>query len=271
MAAALTVALSLKLLVPEFQEVSNDMGQKWVNGLTGNASIMNDRRKAKVPDDGAYGEKVAAPSNAGFKPMIDSGFVSRSGRTATDIGTVHAKNGAAAFQKWNDGLDLAFATVDGVVAKRFVDSVSNKPANLERAIGAKTLRFTGDKIRGRGPAASLVEWLLGYAPAAGWLRTGDTLVAGAPYKIVDDGMESAFKAALAQQLVKTGMAISNADYNSTIMTEKNTELTALLAAMSDPTLAATFAVVPAGDKSSCIYVRTAGVLTLETVIRIPTP
>lgn len=265
---ATTTLLDLNLLIPEFQEVSNDMGAKWQNGLTVNAALMNDRRKAKIGNDGDYGTKVAAPSTAGFVPMIDSGFISRKGRSATDIGTVHAKNAAGAFQKWNDGLDLAFATEDGVVAKAFVRNVQNKSGNLERAIGAKTLRFTGDKIRGRGPAPTIAEWLLGYNPAIGWLRPGDTLTAGSPYKIVAAGLESAFKAALVQQLIKNGMAIVNADYNATIMTAKNTELAAFLSAIHDATLCDDFVAVPAADKSSCIFVRSAGVLTLNTVIHL---
>ncbi len=142
------VTMDIEITVPVTVEPSGDMPDKWANGLTSNATRINDRRIQKIPDSGTFNSKVAGPSSVSFAPMVDSAFVSKKGRTAANVTRAQYKNLADGFDKWNDKLALAFATVDGVVAKRFVDQVNNSKNNWASAVASKTLRATGDRIRG---------------------------------------------------------------------------------------------------------------------------
>jgi len=269
MAAPVTVLkMGCSLLIPDVMDVSGDMSEKWVNSLTVHAPTINARRVAKIGDAGTYAQKVSGPSNAGFSPMVDAAFISRKGRSATDIVSAHAANGAASFDKWNANLDLAFADVGGVRASRFVDNVANKSANIEAALSSKTLRLTGDKIRGRGAAAIIANLLVGYAPAQAWLREGDVWNGGVPYNIVKAGMESALKAALTQRIIQSGLSIIMSKYDAAAILAQNTLIADLLEAMSDDTLTDDFVAVPAGGSSSVVFAVTNSVLTLETVITL---
>lgn len=263
---AAVVKMKVNLVVPESAEVSGDMGQKWADSLTVNAARINDRRKFKIPDDGTFISKVAVPSSQGFQGMVADNFVSRRGRNATEIKGAHAKNAQESFAKWNNNLDLAFATRDGIVAKGFVENVANKAGNWESAAGKKTLRMTGDKIRGRGVAPILAELLVGYQLAQTWLREGDAWLAGTPYKICLNGMEGALKAGLVQLITRVGLTIVQNNYDVDVMEDQNKHLENFLNAIADPTKCNTFAETTEATDTYALFVLDGNILYLKTQI-----
>jgi hypothetical protein len=220
-----------KFLVPVSVEAAADMPIKWAAGLVNNASTINDRRIAKIPDEGTFGTKVADPSSAKFAPMIDAAFVSQSGRGQADLIRLQYKNLASSFNHWNDKLNLAFATVDGVVAKRFKDQVNNSKDNWADAIASKTLRLTGDKIRGM-LASQAVYWATGDYKA-NQMTNGHELLAGAPYDLTQGVLRQQFRSAMMGLIVQAGILILAADFNAAVITAQNTLLNALAAMYQD--------------------------------------
>jgi hypothetical protein len=220
-----------KFLVPVSVEAAADMPIKWAAGLVNNAATINDRRVAKIPDEGTFGTKVADPSSAKFSPMIDAAFVSQSGRTQADLIRLQYKNLADSFNHWNDKLNLSFATVDGVVAKRFKDQVNNSKDNWSDAIAKKTLRLTGDKVRGQ-LASQAVYWATGDYKA-NQMTNGHELLAGGPYDLTQGVLRQQFRSAMMGLIVQSGLLIIAADFNAAVITAQNTRLCALATMYND--------------------------------------
>lgn len=214
-----------KFLVPASVEPAGDMPQKWADGLVANAAVINDRRIAKIPDEGVFQTKIADPSNAKYSPMIDADFVSQSGRNQANISRLQYKNLTKSFNHWNDKLDLMFATVDGVVAKRFKDQVNNTKDVWAEVIAGKTLRLTGDKVRGR-LASQAVYWMTGDRNA-NQMTNGHVLLAGAPFDLTKGVLRQQFRAAAMNLIVQAGVLIIESDFNADEIAAQNTRLNAL--------------------------------------------
>jgi hypothetical protein len=263
-----TTAIQMKysLLVPDYQEVAPDMEAKFADGLVINATRMNDRRKFKIPDDGTYISKLAGPSNRGFSPMVKDDFVSRKGRNATEIKTVHGKNAQDSFNKWNDALDLSFKDEDGIKAKRFVDMVLNKKGNWSAAAGKKTLRLTGDKIRGRGVSAINAHLLVGYALALDWFRAGDIWGSGAPYNIAQAGLEGSLKAGITQLVTRAGLTIIASGFNAATITRQNTNIMNLLNSLRDSAKCDEFKLTTGATDTYCVFKLTEALFELHVQV-----
>ncbi|MBA7607171.1 hypothetical protein ES703_14329 [subsurface metagenome] len=217
------IVLDIKITVPTSVEPAGDMPDKWAAGLVNNAALINDRRIAKIGDEGTFQAKVATPSSAKFSPMIDAAFVSQSGNNQANIIRSQYKNLAGAFDHWNDKLALSFATVDGTVAKRFVDQVNNSKDNWATAVGQKTLRATGDKIRGT-ILGQATYWMTGDY-RANQMTNQMEIVAGAPYAFMGAGYEGAWKAAIMGKTVQALIGILNADFLVAEIAAQNTVIT----------------------------------------------
>ena len=244
----------LKLYVPPNWEVAADMVERWATNLKNAATHMNDRRQAKIPDDGTFVLKLATPANQGFSPFVDSGFMSKSDRPADAIKATHAKNINTAFNRWNDKINEAFATKNGVVAKDFKDRVDNAKDRWALQAGDKVLRLTGDKIRGRGVAPIAAFYLVGDKRAKAWIREGDT-GGDEPYDITRDGERGALKTAIQQKLIHGGQMILNSKFDGSVITSQNTVNTAILNGFRDPAKCEEFVLVPVLDKSFCVWVK----------------
>jgi len=263
---AKVLKMKYSLLVPDYQEVAADQEAKYADGLIINATRINERRKYKIPDDGTYIAKVAGPSNRGFSPMVKDDFVSRKGRNATEIKTIQGKNAEDSFNKWNNNIDLAFAEVDGVKAKRFAENVVNKKGNWSEEVGKKTLRLTGDKIRGRGVAAINAHLLVGYAVAMDWLRQGDLWLGGAPYDIAKDGLEGSLKAAVMQMVTRAGLTILASGFDADTITRQNTNILNLLNSLRDAAKCDEFKLTTGADDTYCLFKLTGALFELHTQI-----
>ncbi|MBA7632070.1 hypothetical protein ES703_39612 [subsurface metagenome] len=223
------IVMDIKITVPTSVEASGDMPDKWAAGLTNNAELINDRRKAKIPDEGTFQSLVAVPSSNKFTPMVDAAFVSKTGRNKANIDRAQYKNLADNFNHWNDKLDLAFDTVDGVAAKRFKDQVNNSKDNWATEVAAKTLRATGDKIRGRILDQALF-WMTGDY-RANQMTNHMEVVAGAPYSFVGAGYEGAWKASIMGKTVGALISILTADFLAAEIAAQNAIITNITSAI----------------------------------------
>lgn len=204
------VKLDIKLTIPTSLEAAGDMPNKWAAGLVNNAELINDRRIAKIPDEGTYQAKIAKPSTEAWAPMVDAAFVSKAQRNKSNIVRRHYKGLANNFNHWNDKLALSFATVDGVVASRFKDQVNNSKDNWATAVANKTLRITGDKIRGR--LASQIGFWMTDDPRADQMVNALTIVDGGPYDGIYPNMQGPFKAGSMMIIMATFTRILYADF-----------------------------------------------------------
>ncbi|MEW6025914.1 MAG: hypothetical protein AB1599_01275 [Planctomycetota bacterium] len=266
-----TKKFELKLYVPVTWEVSGDMPDKWADGLKNNAERINSRRQAKIPDDGTYILKVADPATKGYALYVPSGYVSKKGRPAEGIRGSHAENLGRAFNFWNDKINQAFATVDGVVAKEFKRRIDGSKIRWALQVADKTLRLTGDKIRGRSVAPIAAYYLVGDERAQGWIRETD-YADGAPYNITVPREVNAVKAAIQQRLIQGGQLVINQALQEDARNAENTVNASLLTKLRDATRCDVFVPAPAPDKCFCSWqVDGSGLLYLHIQVGITTP
>ncbi|MEW6025686.1 MAG: hypothetical protein AB1599_00115 [Planctomycetota bacterium] len=252
-----TKHFELKLYVPESAEPAGDMPDRWAEGLKRAAEIMNDRRQAKIPDDATFIKDIATPSTKGYGPYVPPGFISKSDRTDSGIRGTHAKNIVTAYSKWNEKINDVFATKDGVVARDFKARVDNAKDRWALKVMAKTLRLTGDRIRGRGVAPIAAFYLVGDERAQGWISSGD-FADGMPYDIAKSRQRVALKAAVQQRIIQGGLMVINQDFKPEALQEENLVNTELLNGMRDPAKCDVFVTTPASDKCFCVWAQDAG-------------
>ncbi|MFH1231778.1 MAG: hypothetical protein V1709_09820, partial [Planctomycetota bacterium] len=265
-----TKKFELKLYVPASWEPSGDMPVRWRDNLKNSAVILHERLMAKIPDDGTYINQMVTPANKSYRSMIDAAFVSKSGRTAQDIGDAHAKNMGKRFTRWIDNLTKAFAEVDGVKAKAFKDKVDNAIDNWATEAGDKLLRLTGDKIRGRSAAPIAAFYLVGDERATSWIKQGD-VADGSPYNITSELERSSVKAAVQQKLVQGGMLVINSEYQPDVIVAQNAINASLLTRLRDATRCDAFVTTTGADKCFCLWEMEDNFLVLHIQVGLTTP
>ncbi|MBI4712874.1 MAG: hypothetical protein HY762_06215 [Planctomycetes bacterium] len=256
-----------KILVPVAPSVTPhpDMSTKRVETLKNDAEIINDRRKARVPDEGTYAQLIS-PAADKFKERVNFPTPTQGDRNADDIYTMQRSKITRAYTKYNDGLDYAFEEVDGVVAKRFKDKVDASQSNWDEEAAKGTLRFTGSRARGRQVASVMGYWLTGDQQALQRLPEGSIVVAGGPYDIALADLKATLRTSMTQILVQTGIIISESGYHPDMFTRHNTRIKNMLEKLSDPLKAAAWVTTRIADKSYCVWFVEDGQLKLETQI-----
>jgi 6-pyruvoyl-tetrahydropterin synthase len=255
----------LKLYVPATWEPSGDMPLRWRDNLKNAAKYMYDRLMAKIPDDGTFISEMATRASRAYRSLIDPAFVSKSGRTAGDIKDAHAKNLGRKFNQWVTNLTKSFATVDGVDAKSFKEKVDAAINNWANAVADKSIRLTGDKIRGRSVAPIAASFLIGEDRATSWVKQGDT-VDGAPYNITTELEKNAVKVAILQKLVQGGMMVINSEFQESTIDEQNAINAALLTKLRETARCDAFVATPAADKCFCSWEMDGNLLLLHVQV-----
>jgi hypothetical protein len=250
--------------VPWESEIDPDQVEKYRDNLVNNAARIYSRMQRKIKNKGDYIEKVATPSSAEIPNYINPAFVSKGERSAGNIIHLHAKNAAMSYKKFKKGLEYQFETVDGVVAKRFADAVTAKSANWTDKVEKKSMRFTGDKIRGRGVAPFAIYWLTGYRLAAGMLTEADELITGGPLNVVVAGQRNAFKTGVQQELIQGGLLIDASEYDAAEIAAQNDRINHLIQSHVDPLFG--FMPFATGADSHCDYQLVDGLFRLEIKI-----
>jgi hypothetical protein len=242
----------LKLYVPASCEPAGDMPIRWRDNLKNAASYLYDRLVAKIPDDGTFIKDMVTPANKAYRGLLNPTFVSKSGRTADGISNAHAKNMGKRFSRWMGNLTKMFTEANGVTAKGFKDKVDAAIDFWAGEMADKTLRLTGDKIRGRGVAPIASFFLVGDTRATSWVKQGD-IADGEPYSITAETERTALKAAIQQRLIQGGMMVINSEFQDSTIVAENTVNAALLTKLRDLAKADAFVATPAADKCFCSW------------------
>ena len=263
-----TPILDLTLRIPQVVEAAPDMLTKRTNSLINNATIINNRRIAAVGSSGEYNTKVALPSTRGFVPMLNAAFVSRKGRDKTEISQAHAHNMGSSFEKWQRKLDLAFAEVNGVPAKKYVEQVTNTARNWSEKVATRTLRMTGDKIRGRGVSPIAAGYLIGLSQAASWIREGDSNPLGNPINIIKEGLTGQARSALISMFTRAGIAIIESNFSEDTFERQNTFIVTLLNSLYDDTVCDEFDITTGASDTYCLFQSVDGIFQLKILLQL---
>ncbi|MEW6027011.1 MAG: hypothetical protein AB1599_06945 [Planctomycetota bacterium] len=263
-----TKVSGIRLMVPESNPPADYMAEQWRESLKNNAMRMHQKIQDSIPDEGKFQTKLAGPSGLEWAKLLDPTYRSKSELDVTDIRTAQMTNLMGSFSKWQFGIASAFETVDGVEAKRFKEAVDNKSDAWVDGVTHKTLRFTGDKVRGRSVAPIAAYWLSGDKRVEEMLRAGDTVTSGGPLNVAKVGFRTFLKTGLVQKLVQSGVAIVRSGFDSGVIGAHNALINEFLKGIQDASFAE-FQPLDLPDKSFCRYELTDGVLYLN--IQVVTP
>ena len=263
-----TKVSGIRLIVPASIPPADYMAEQWRESLKNNAMRMHQKILDSIPDEGKFQTKLAGPSGLEWAKVMDPTYRSKSELSADDIRTAQMTKLMESFSKWQFGIAAAFETVDGVEAKRFKEAVDNKSDAWADGVTSKTLRFTGDKVRGRSVAPIAAYWLSGDKRVEEMLRGGDTVTAGGPLNVAKLGFRTFLKAGLVQKLVQSGVLIVRAGFDSGVIDAQNGFINEFLKGVQDAAFAE-FQPLDLPDKSFCRYELTDGVLYLN--IQVVTP
>ncbi|MEW6027736.1 MAG: hypothetical protein AB1599_10660 [Planctomycetota bacterium] len=205
--------------------------EQWLEAMILNAQRINQKRKRKIPDQPRYDQRIAGASTKTWSNFIDPNFVSRSGRTKSNIVAQHGKGISQGFHQYDQHLDEMFATVDGVPAKKFRDKL---PDGAERyAAKMKVMMgLTGDKVRGYSCNVVIPLWIANDPRVSGMIGPGDK-IDGRPVDIIRPGLVVPFKGGIVGLLNQGGAMISSSKGSPETMLYENMRNNDFLAGLQD--------------------------------------
>jgi hypothetical protein len=215
------------------------IGEKWVEGLKGNALRLYQNLLASIPDSIKFQDKIAGPASQSFANFVNPAFVSRTGDKKSNIVDSQGTNLREAYQKFVSGLAHAFETVDGVEAKRFKERVERARDKFLEGFARRVLLMGGTKREGRGPAVIASYWLVNDRRTTDMLREADRVLEGGPYQVCQTENRSAFKAMMTERLIQAGIRIIKSNFSAAVMTEENNQNNHLVQSLIDPSLGLT--------------------------------
>jgi len=254
------IKVEFKLLIPNEVIADPSQVEKWVNTLCLDATLINERRKAKVTPAN-WNEKVAGPASLayqGFVSTINPAYVTRKGRLISQVKDYQSEKLGTAYPKWSRNLDYAFADE----AQKFKNNVTAKKDNWENKVKRGTLRITGDTVRGFGAGPIACYMLTGDRRAEGFFREGDDLITGTAYDVSLSGQQNQFRAALMNQLTRAGVAIINSSFSAVRFVDANNWIRDAANAFRDPAKAIGFATPDTPGNSFLGYILEDGIFKL---------
>ncbi|MFH1231811.1 MAG: hypothetical protein V1709_09985 [Planctomycetota bacterium] len=265
-----TIVSKVRLFVPlDLTTVPEHVSNDWRDSLKSKAKVIDEKRKLIIPDEMAYKLKLAGPSSEGYAPFPSATFKSRSGKTRDDIVNTQAENVLNTFNKYETKLLRAFEEIEGEIGKRYKESVDNAVDLFVTRMAKRTLPFTGEKTIGISVSGIAPLWLTDEPTAEGRIRGADIVISGGPVNVAQTttvDTRTALKAALAQQLTKSGVIILDGQMQSAVFTKENDAINAIIKGLQDST---TYVPFTTGGGSHCDYILVDGKMFLEIQVSIP--
>ena len=217
-------------------DTPTELGEKWADNMKANALRIYQNLLAQIPDSGKFQERLVGPAATGYEGFVKPAFVSRKGKELTHILDGRVANLRDSYEKFVRNLEHAFETVDGVTAKRFKEKVDKAKESFLEGLARRTLIFGGTKVKGRGAAALAPHWLVKDNRVMGWLREDDKVLEGGPFLVCKIPDRSAFKAALTERLVQSGVRIIKSGLSTTVIASENDQTNNLVQKFVDSIL-----------------------------------
>lgn len=226
------VVSHIRMPIDILTEGPEDIGGYWENGMSNSAKEIDDKRKARIKDEEEYLNRIADPSSNAWSKCFADDFISRAGLTKEEIVARQADNIAKAYEKYVDGLELAFKDN----AKAFKERVAKGKKHYLKAVGRKLLPFTGTPKGGRGPVALACFWLTADNVTEGNLRSSYNILEGGPILVTTRAMASAFKSALNNRLIQAGSVIVGCNHDKKVIKRQNNITNSLVNGLVDQNL-----------------------------------
>jgi len=254
--------------VPAGIEPSDSMSEGWAEALKNAAPKLYARLREAVPDWEKFQQKIADVSNQEWKGLLNPSFRSKSERNITDISNMHLEKLKESFENWDAKIAYLFETVDGVEAKRYKERIDNAKDLWVKGVIRSTLRFTGDKVRGRGVAPWAAYFLVDDKRAIGMMPPGAQVLQGGPVNVTRVGLRTVLKSGLMHMLVQAGVLIASAKYDPAVVLEQNTRLNDFINGLQSATYVA-FQPTVDPAKSYCLYIVDGNSMRLEMQVVKP--
>jgi hypothetical protein len=224
------------ILVTDVPQTALAVIERWKQGLKDRADRIIANSKARIPDATAFNDLLSTASIAGWKDVINPGFFSRAGLKASEIRASQQANISRSYEKYRSQLEFLFETVDGIPAKRFKELVDRAADEYAKGMEARVLPFTGYRASGLGLTAIAAYWLTGDVTTLGFMRGGDSVQEGGPYRICPQAKKPGLKAMLSQRLLQAGATIVKSGMDPTVIAYQNQLTNEEVQGFVDPTL-----------------------------------
>lgn len=254
--------------VPAGIEPTERMSEQWMDFLKESAPDLYAKLLESVSNWKDFQDKIGVVSHEEWVGYVNPAYKSKRGRNATDIINMHLEKIKEAYDKWAEKLAYIFETVDGVEAKRFRDFVDSARDRWVTGVTRSTLRFTGDKVRGRGVAPWAGYFLTDDKRAIGMMPPGAQVIQGGPVNVARNGLRPALKSGLTQKLIQAGVLISASKYDAAVVQEQNTIINDLIKGMQSGALI-DFQPTVDPAKSYCLYIVEGNSMRLEIQVVKP--
>lgn len=239
--------------VPEIWTPPDYMVELWEKHYLDSVLLTLKKLEKKAPDDGTFIRDITGPSTNAYADYLNPGFIARSERSVENIRSTREANLSGSFRKWRENLILAISDGNGGVSEWLKARVAAAKAHWVEKVSKGSLRFTGDKIRGRSVAPVAAFFLVGDPRATSWVSPTEQ-TGGLPYNITRERQRNGLKASIIQRLVQGGMMIVNAGTaGGNEMPKQNGLNASFLNGQRDPTKCAEFATTADPDKCYCLW------------------
>ncbi|MFH1227579.1 MAG: hypothetical protein V1701_06705 [Planctomycetota bacterium] len=228
----------LKIWIADRLPVKEHAKEQWVESQLLNAHRTAKKIRQVIPDQPRYVQRIAEASSKTWGKMLNPDFVSRHEQTAKNILARHTHHLEAAYHKWDEHIERAYGTVDGVEAKYFKDHVQASAEHYAKA-SVWTMAMTGDHLTYTGPAVVVPLWLTADPYIVGNIGPADR-IGGAPINIIKGRHTRTFRSALEQLLVQSGVLILKHDKDGTTMAAETERVNELVNLYVDKTRFAEF-------------------------------
>ncbi|MFH1230879.1 MAG: hypothetical protein V1709_05215 [Planctomycetota bacterium] len=254
-------------VLTDIAEAGDVQVERWKRGTKNNADLTYQQLQLAIGNESDYKAKLALPAATGFAPLLNPGFVSRSGLDRNRIVRKQADNIAKSYDNYIGSLAQAFETVDGEPCKRYKESIDASAELYSQKVEKNVLHFNGSREIGIGMAPIAAMWLTGDGTVEGHLRGDDHVGLGGPVNVARStpDMRTALKSAIVNRIVQSGKVLISADWDPTVITAENDHINDLIASLQN---AAYVAFATAGV-SHCDWVLIDGRKYLEIIVATP--
>ncbi|MFH1228248.1 MAG: hypothetical protein V1701_10150 [Planctomycetota bacterium] len=258
------IVAKARLMVPSaLSEAPPLMVEQRARVMKAVSDIIKEKSELVIGNEMDYKTKIAGPSSAGYAPVMDGTFVSKSDLTRDEIVRKQAFKAMNSYQKYLASVSHMFEDVNGEVNKRFREAVDAKNEVYSMQMG-QVLAFTGAVAElGKGLVGLVVSFITGDKTVLRHLRGDDEILAGGPLNVAVS--KAALKAALAQRLIQSGIILVQADWDSTVITAENDKNNAIIAGLQS----ATYSPFATAGVSHCDWVTIDGRKYMEVQISTP--
>lgn len=224
----------VRMKVPHYAAAPGRIPERWAENLKNETEWLNEKRQMVIPDEVAYQDRISEVGHGAYTPFVNPDFHSRAGLSGQYIKNRHLDKLRKSFKKWSRSLSRAFATIEGVFARRFKEAVDDRREIYSDGVAERTLPFTGVKFLLRGPAVGAGYWLTGDPITLKVIEAEE--IVGEPYLICVPMKKAALKAALTERLVQTGVIIKEGGLDPSIIAELNGITNEIVQGYTNPAL-----------------------------------